>query len=138
MQKLQLLEALEDTAPNDMDGSYLIGVGDPLLSEAASKDAEQSDEAGDGLISEEIPPLTASPRGEKRKHAKSMNLSSVFEIEDEILLSQSLLQKLEDEPFNEGDGEEDGSHDGDWGRDGGGNGGGDGRTLGCMVAGMVG
>ena len=107
-QKIELIEALEDNIPSDMDGSYLLGIRDPLLNEGTMQDEEMNSyyTSRDCLSSKEMlsEAVAVSPRGEKRKHSKkSKKLSSVFEVEDEILLTQPLFENIHDDPSYEPD-----------------------------------
>ena len=111
-QKRQLMEALEDNEPNDLDGSYLLGVEDPFLNQGIREDENDDDDA---IKFEEMPSetQTRNPRGEKRKRSRSLDLTNPFDnmhdVEDEINLSQPLLESMEEDDAIHG-GQDDKDH----------------------------
>lgn len=90
-QTLQLIEALEDTIPSNIDGSYI------LQRETISEDTNDSVTSVEHLSSTPIAGDVHHPstqRGEKRKHSNI--LENMFpDLEDEILLSDICTPPIE-------------------------------------------
>ena len=121
-QKFQLISALEETIPSDMDGSYLLNIEDPNLQETVSHETNLNVTADDKSYPEPLltePPslvMSSPTRGEKRKYSGLQKLSVVFndmyaDIEDEILLTHPeadaetdiISDASSDEPLDEKD-----------------------------------